>query len=364
MQFNFFKITVVLSFIFFISNLTSAQKYPFDSDQWEFNCQGKIIEPYKGNNSLYLQNGRAYLKDVEFLNGIIEFDILFRKERGFTGVFFRMLDQQNFEDFYFRPHQSGMPDANQYTPVFNGSSGWQLYHGKAYGNPYEYAIDEWMHIKLIVAGSKAELYIDNMEEPFMIIPKLLREPKAGTIGFNARLTTVRFANLSIQKMDNPPLKGVFPERNESIAPGTINNWLISETFSEKVLESIVHLSEKEKNKMEWQKLKPEPSGTINIARLRKRSPEKNTVFAKVIIDSEVEKTKILQLGYSDRVKVFCNDQLIYRGNNNYISRDFRYLGTIGYFDEIALPLKKGANEIWVAVSENFGGWGLRGKLLD
>ena len=116
--------------------------------------------------------------------------------------------------------------------------------------------------------------------------------------------------------------------------------------------------------MEWQKLKPEPSGTINIARLRKRSPEKNTVFAKVIIDSEVEKTKILQLGYSDRVKVFCNDQLIYRGNNNYISRDFRYLGTIGYFDEIALPLKKGANEIWVAVSENFGGWGLRGKLLD
>jgi len=37
-----------------------------------------------------------------------------------------------FEHFYIRPHQSGNPDANQYTPVFNGVSAWQLYHGALY----------------------------------------------------------------------------------------------------------------------------------------------------------------------------------------------------------------------------------------
>ena len=38
------------------------------------------------------------------------------------------------------------------------------------------------------------------------------------------------------------------------------------------------------------------------------------------------------------------------------------LGTIGFFDELYLPFKKGENEIWMAVSEDFGGWGLLAKL--
>jgi hypothetical protein len=27
-----------------------------------------------------------------------------------------------------------------------------------------------------------------------------------------------------------------------------------------------------------------------------------------------------------------------------------------------LPLKKGENELWLAVTENFGGWGIRARL--
>jgi hypothetical protein len=34
---------------------------------------------------------------------------------------------------------------------------------------------------------------------------------------------------------------------------------------------------------------------------------------------------------------------------------------MGYYDAVYLPLKKGKNELWLAVSENFGGWGLKGK---
>jgi len=28
---------------------------------------------------------------------------------------------------------------------------------------------------------------------------------------------------------------------------------------------------------------------------------------------------------------------------------------------VFLPLKKGENEIWMVVTENFGGWGVKGK---
>jgi hypothetical protein len=53
--------------------------------------------------------------------------------------------------------------------------------------------------------------------------------------------------------------------------------------------------------------------------------------------------------------------LIYGGNNLYQSRDYRFLGTIGYFDELYLPLKKGRNELWMAISESFGGWGVKAR---
>lgn len=45
-------------------------------------------------------------------------------------------------------------------------------------------------------------------------------------------------------------------------------------------------------------------------------------------------------------------------------RDYRFLGTIGLFDEVYLPLKKGENELWLAVTESFGGWGIKALIED
>ena len=35
-----------------------------------------------------------------------------------------------------------------------------------------------------------------------------------------------------------------------------------------------------------------------------------------------------------------------------------------HFDHVYLPLKVGRNELWVAVSEDFGGWGITGMFED
>ncbi len=37
---------------------------------------------------------------------------------------------------------------------------------------------------------------------------------------------------------------------------------------------------------------------------------------------------------------------------------------VGLFDELALPLKRGANELWFAVSETFGGWAVTADVPD
>ena len=81
----------------------------------------------------------------------------------------------------------------------------------------------------------------------------------------------------------------------------------------------------------------------------------------MIIESTTDEVKELSFGFSDFVTVYLNDKALYYGADNFMSRDYRFLGTIGYFDKLFLPLKKGTNELWFVVSENFGGWGVKAK---
>ena len=100
---------------------------PFTDEAWTY-PKGSEYEhvTYKGKEALHLKRGGAFLEDVVFHNGIIEMDICFSEARGFPGIYFRIVDDLNAEEFYLRPHQSGNPDAFQYTPMFNGIAAWQL----------------------------------------------------------------------------------------------------------------------------------------------------------------------------------------------------------------------------------------------
>ena len=87
------------------------------------------------------------------------------------GGIWRMHDRRNYEELYLRPHQSGNPDANQYTPVFHGLPGWQLYHGDGHGVAVTYPTDTWIHVKIVFSGTRGEVYIDS-EEPVLAIASL------------------------------------------------------------------------------------------------------------------------------------------------------------------------------------------------
>src|ERR1051325_6378647 len=99
------------------------QPVPFDSDRWRWHAAEHRVEDHLGRKSLYLKGGIATVADASVANGWIEFDVAFGPERGFMGGIWRVQDDRNYEEFYLRPHQSGNPDATQYTPVFNGIEG-------------------------------------------------------------------------------------------------------------------------------------------------------------------------------------------------------------------------------------------------
>jgi hypothetical protein len=70
------------------------------------------------------------LPGARFRVGTIAFDVNIPDAVGFVGIRFRMQGAGDYEDYYFRPMNSGAPDATQYQPVFHGNTGWQARRGK------------------------------------------------------------------------------------------------------------------------------------------------------------------------------------------------------------------------------------------
>ncbi len=334
-----------------------GESVAFDSERWTWQAKEHRIEEHLGRQSLYLDTGRGWITDLEMLDGIIEFDISFTGERGFSGAMWRFQDTGNYEELYLRPHQSGNPDANQYTPIFHSQSGWQLYHGDGYGAPVEYPYDAWIPVRIVISGDRGEVFIGDLEQPAIAIHELKRALAAGPVGVMSNMAPVWFSNFRVTAVANPKLVSE-PRAPKAAEPGLVTRWQISSTFPETALGDGPTFPQAIAKGLRWTEQGAETSGLVNLARVQGIEGDLNTAVGKLVLSADEPRSVRLRFGYSDRISVYLNGRRLYRGDNGYRSRDYRYLGTIGLFDELTLPLEKGANEVWMAVSESFGGWGL------
>jgi len=342
-----------------------SQPVPFDAGHWRFAAVESRVEEHLGRQSLYLKGGIATVADVSLTDGAIEFDVAFTGERGFMGGVWRVEDTRNYEEFYLRPHQSGNPDANQYTPVFHGISGWQLYHGERYAVPVAYPFDEWIRVRIRFSGSQAEVFLQDLERPALFVEELKRAVAPGRVGVSAgNFAPAYFSNFSFTVADAPALQDRAGKPLPA-PPGTIPSWWVSDVFPESAVEDR-DLGRDDLAPRSWTRLAAERSGLVNLARVQGTERRKNTVFARQAVIAQREQVRRLDFGFCNRIRVYLNGRLLFRGDDDYRSRDYRFLGSIGYFDALYLPLTRGKNEIVMAVSEDAvqGGWGVQAKLED
>ena len=108
-------------------SLTAQETVDFSGRAWE--TRGDVVvERFMGREAMRMRSGSAGIVDLTFENGTIEFDVNAMGYRAFFGIALRVDEERNaYEHVYLRPHQSGRFDAIQYTPDYNGVSGWQLY---------------------------------------------------------------------------------------------------------------------------------------------------------------------------------------------------------------------------------------------
>ncbi|UCG92994.1 MAG: SMP-30/gluconolactonase/LRE family protein [candidate division WOR-3 bacterium] len=326
----------------------------FESGRWVLD-NAQIVE-HLDRKSLI---GYAFLRDADFENGIIEADIAVtgHKVRSYPGIIFRMQSEENYENFYIRPHRASLyPDALQYTPVTNGISSWQLYNGEGFTASADIPPNQWIHLKMEISGKQARVYIDNAQQPALIINDLKHGVSKGTIGLLGPVDgTAYFSNFTYRIDNNLQFD---PPPPVDIPPGLITDWHLSQAFKFSQIDIEKYPDEKFLAGIDWQEAKSEASGLIDIARYVKRvGTEPDVVLAKTFIDSEKNKVIELRFGYSDLVSIFLNGELYFVGSSVYQSRDPSFLGIIGFFDSVYLPFKKGKNELLLIIAEAFGGWG-------
>lgn len=348
---------------------TQVGQIPIDS-AWELAGPTTRIETYRGMPSIRVDNGRAIRRDVVLDDGTIEFDVEVVPARSFVYLQFRMESDTEFEEIYFRPHKTELPDAVQYNPVWRGDSFWQLWHGPGATAAPRLPFGRWMHVQLVVQGTRAALFLDRDTIPTMVMP-LARAPKAGFLAFRAFTPEVRelrgaraasYANLVVRRGHVPYRFGAALPA-PALAPGTIGRWQLSPAFAAGRA-AVTELSPALLTGREsWPSYPIEPHGVLAIGRHLDRPRPDGGTIARLVIRSAGARLQRLYLGYSDYAAVFVNGRPLFAGDAHYSFDAPRQEGLITQAQStIWLPLQDGENEVLISVVDGFGGWGLTGRL--
>lgn len=166
-------------------------------------------EGYKGIRlSKERGEGIAWLKGVEFSDGIIEFDVRGEdvKQSRFVGIAFHGANDSTFDAVYLRPfrfHETAdslRSHSMQYISLPEHT--WRVLRRDSPG-VYEHAIDPtpdpngWVHVRVVVKGETVSTFINGAKEPSLMVKKVTRL-HSGRVGFYVADTSGGdFANIRI-----------------------------------------------------------------------------------------------------------------------------------------------------------------------
>ena len=352
----FYAIIALISFQVAISQ-SVTKKIDMLPSNW--NATNKTtFEKFDNKETLVLKSGRITVKNEKFTNGTIEVDVYANSKRSFAGITFRK-QNNHMEEVYMRMHKSRQVDAVQYTPIFNNESNWQLY--REYQAKVSFKNKGWNSLRVEVKNNSAQVFVNN--EKVMSVDHLRTDNNSGEVGLFA-LFTNRFSNFRITHNDAV-------ETQEKNKPLPIDGTIISQwdiTKAKPYKEGTLNFNDFSKEK--YTTVATEKSGLLTISKHVKKSSsgnfeqnKENYIVARTAIKTETSETKLFSFDYSDKIIVYLNGEVIFKGNNAFRAKGVQYMGHIAInTNKLYLPLKKGTNTIHCVVLDKANGWGLMAKL--
>lgn len=335
---------------------TKAENFDFEKGKVDFLT-------YKGRKSMKVSNsGQVVIKDLNFRDGIIEFDAEAILPGFAQGVYFHRKDNNEQEMLYLRVTKIGDTLANeaiQYTPYFDGVNMWDMY--PQYQAPAPLKKEDWNHIKLVISGKQMKVFVN--DTPVLYIPKLEGRETEGSIAFEG---ASYISNIEIKPDETEglsPLEGADLTQHES---NYIRNWAMTESSLLPQGTEPTTLLSVPKNDAFVEKINAERYGLVNLTRRFGLSELRRIVWLKATITAKEHMKTNLQLGFSDEIWIYLNDRITYTDKNIFRQNMKKYPnGRISVQNgETELDLKQGVNELMIGISNDFYGWGLMARLED
>ena len=353
---------------------------PLTPDRWTATDSLRFGD-YQGRPSLYINRGVALANGVELREGTLEYDMAVPRGGNFMGAVFHAASAENSEVIFFRPGQSGTMESVQYAPALNGvAAAWQIYHGEGANAAVPLAFDQWLHVRIDIAGVTATLYLNDDTTPVLVVPRL-----AGVAGAAVGVWTGFFGRgayySNIRYTTRPPAPAA---PAPPVPAGTISDWDLSPVIDATALTpgTLPRL-----DTLRWDRVHVEDQGFVLVNRYR-RTPNSTipldrttgeplvdsimanrvtgakVVLARAIIQSDRAGLRRMFFGYSDGAVVYLNGQPLFFGMNASRLRSpdlgLSALDRVG--NVLYLPLKRGPNELVFAVTEYTGGWAYWARL--
>jgi hypothetical protein len=245
---------------------------------------------------------------------------------------------------------NGKPDAIQYTPITNGSLNWQIFTGEGFEAPAKFPLGAWMHVRVEIYDGSAQVSIDG--KLALSIPELKNGKVGGAIGFAGLMGGTYYSNIKVEPIagyQNPaPKPAVKP-----LPDGIVATWQVSEAMTQ--ADAFARVEARRWTGIPWHPIRVETNGVANLSKAGPDGDDTHSFIARFSLASAGPTSIPMRFGFSDDVRIYLNGVPLYEGSDRQNSRDYRFLGHVGFWDTVYLPLKAGANDVTFVVTDPTNG---------
>ncbi len=269
-------------------------------DRWSFTEGGVTFVEYKGKRAMKLtqRSGLVMPKGVLFKDGTIEFDIAPLAAESAQSLYFHRQDDKEQEIVYLRTTKVGQKLANdgiQYCPYLSGVNMWDIY--PEYQGSALVKVGKWNHMKLVVSGSRLQVFLNYSPQPALDIPKLEGSTKEGSIAFEG---ASYLANIQLKPGE---VDGLSPVESPDLTRHDANylrKWAVTtpQPLAEGQELSARSLPAPEQFR---DSLMAERRGLLNLTRRYGANTTKRVVWLRTKVIATEGVTTNIQVGFSDEV---------------------------------------------------------------
>jgi hypothetical protein len=175
---------------------------------------------------------------------------------------------------------------------------------------------------------------------------------SGALGFAGLMGGTYYSNVQVQSIDGYQDPGP-PPPAKAMTDGTITRWQVSEALA--LQDALDRAAGAKWTGVPWHPIAVETNGIANLSKAGPDGDEQHSFIARFSVRSRAAKSVPMQFGFSDDVRVYLNGAPLYEGSDRQGSRDYRFLGHVGFWDTLFLPLQAGDNEVAFVVTDPTNG---------